>query len=428
MRKNKKKKNNNFRKILLIILIIIIISTIAIFSFKKITNYQKQLELNKEKEQINNIKSHYSEYVITTKETDLLNSEEKVVGKINKNIRLLLEEIPITTETKYFKIKDMDNIYFIAYQDVAKTDEFTYDERYKKYIPFNKNIKTKESTTFYDLEGNMIYKINSSYSFPIIIDNNDNYGIEFNNQLLYIKNEDIESIYDHHNTDLKNTKGVPVFNYHAFYDKNNATESSECNTSICHSTEQFKTHLDYFKDNNILTLKMSEFELYLDKKLQLPKSVLLTIDDGGRTTHAINMLTEYKMYATIFLITSWFSPEEYYKTEYIELHSHSHDLHNAGKCPGGQGGGIKCLPKETILSDLKTSRSLLNNTTAFCYPFYEYNQYSINLLKEAGFTMAFVGEEGDMIAHPGVNKYRIPRFVIMTHTKMSDISALFNKV
>ena len=42
--------------------------------------------------------------------------------------------------------------------------------------------------------------------------------------------------------------------------------------------------------------------------------------------------------------------------------------------------------------------------------------------------MAFVGEEGDMIAHPGVNKYRIPRFVIMTHTKMSDISALFNKV
>ena len=79
MRKNKKRKNNNFRKILLIILIIILISTIAIFSFKKITNYQKQLELNKEKEQINNIKSHYSEYVITTKETDLLNSEEKVV-------------------------------------------------------------------------------------------------------------------------------------------------------------------------------------------------------------------------------------------------------------------------------------------------------------------------------------------------------------
>ena len=55
MRKNKKRKNNNFRKILLIILIIILISTIAIFSFKKITNYQKQLELNKEKEQINNV-------------------------------------------------------------------------------------------------------------------------------------------------------------------------------------------------------------------------------------------------------------------------------------------------------------------------------------------------------------------------------------
>ena len=73
----------------------------------------------------------------------------------------------------------------------------------------------------------------------------------------------------------------------------------------------------------MLTLKMKEVEMYVDGKIRLPKSVLITIDDGGKTKDGIDLLTEYKMYATIFLVTSWFDPKDYYKTEFIELHSHS---------------------------------------------------------------------------------------------------------
>ena len=67
----------------------------------------------------------------------------------------------------------------------------------------------------------------------------------------------------------------------------------------------------------MLTLQMHEVEWYIDGKIQLPKSVLITIDDGPKTQVAVDLLTEYKMYATIFLITSWFDETTYYKTDYI---------------------------------------------------------------------------------------------------------------
>lgn len=425
MRKNKRKKTTV--KLIEVIAIIIILLLIGLIISKSLSNNK----INNDLETINSIKKHYGENVITIKETDLYNKDGEKIGKINKSVEITLSDIDITKETKYFKIKDLEDTY-IKYEDVNINKEITEkDSRYQKYIPFNQNIKTKNNPTFYDELDNYLYTLNKSYDFEVIIKDHDKYGIEFNNQLLYIKKEDVESIYDNHNTDLSNTKGIPVLNYHAFFDENNETERTECNTSICHSKAQFKTHLDYFKENNIFTVKMNELEMYIDGKLQLPKSVLLTIDDGGRTTHAINMLTEYQMNATIFLVTSWYDPKTYEKTDCIELHSHSHNLHNGGKCPGGQGGEIKCLPKETLLEDLKKSRELLNNTTAFCYPFYEYNEYSISVLKEAGFTMSFIGEVpisgGYKQATVGQDKFRIPRFVIMTHTTINDIDNYFNQ-
>ena len=181
---------------------------------------------------------------------------------------------------------------------------------------------------------------------------------------------------------------------------------------------------------NMLTLKMKEVEMYVDGKVRLPKSVLITIDDGGKTKDGIDLLTEYKMYATIFLVTSWFDPKDYYKTEFIELHSHSDHMHETGDCPTGQGGGIQCLDEKTIQEDLKKSREKLNNTTYFCYPFYEYNEYSIKMLKEAGFTMAFIGEStrSDNLVHVGSDKFRLRRFVIVNITTINGLTDYFNQI
>ena len=376
------------------------------------------------------IKSHYNTYVTTNKEAKIYDKDDKEIGVIGDNVELSLEEIDINNDTKYFKI--ISNEWYINYQDVDVIEELSKeDTRYKNYIVYNKNIITGDVTTFYDKEGNLVYKINQSFDLPIIINDTDKYGVEYNNKLLYVSSEDVIETKDNSNTELTNSSGVGVLNYHAFYDETDEEERSSCVTEICHSKAQFKTHLDFFKENNILTLKMEELEMYVDGKIQLPKSVLITIDDGPKTEHAVDMLTEYEMYATIFLVTSWFNDiDSYYKTDFIELHSHTHDLHDGGECPGGQGGGLKCLDEEIILTDLNTSREALGGSTALCYPFYEYNDYTIRLAKEAGFTMGFIGESwnSDNLVHVGQDKYRLRRFVIVTYTTLNDLRNYFGQI
>ena len=439
IKKDKDIKKKNIKVIIIISIFMIIFALLLIIGIinKKEKEYQYQLKLEQEKEtqrleKIANIKNHYGLYVKSDKEAILYNDAEQEIGKIGSNVELSLEDIEPTENTKYFNISNFDKEYYISYEDVFPIDELSeIDKRYQEYIVFNENIITTDITTFYDENDNLIYEFNKSFNLPIIIKEDNKYGVEYNGRLLYVlKDEVVETKYNY-NTDKHNSSGVGVLNYHAFYDKNNAEERAGCTTIICHSTEQFKTHLDYFKEHNILTLKMKELEMYIDGKIQLPKSVLITIDDGVKEEHAIEMLTEYQMYGTIFLITSWVSDiSNYHITEYIELHSHTHNMHNVGDCPTGQGGGIQCLSEEYIQDDLKKSRDVLNGTTYFCYPFYEYNDYSTKMLKQAGFTMAFIGENwyGDNLVHTGANKFKLNRFVITTYTTLSDFDDYFGQI
>lgn len=420
--KNKKRKNNKI--IIIISLLLIILIGVIIFIYYSKDSVMPIIDNTKE------IEKHYNEFVKTNKEAILYNEKEEEIGKIGKDVELTLNNINIDKDTKYFSIKDLEG-YYIKYEDVDKIDKLTdIDQRYKEYIPFNQNIVTNDTTNFYDENDNLIYSLKKELSLPIIIKEDDKYGVEYNNRLLYVKTEDVKEVVDNHNTDKTNSTGVAVLNYHAFYDENDAEARANCNTSICHSRKQFKSQLDLIKEKDMLTLKMKEVEMYIDGKIRLPKSVLITIDDGGRTKDGIDLLTEYKMYATIFLVTAWFDPKDYYKTEYIELHSHSDHMHETGDCPTGQGGGIQCLDEKTIQEDLKKSREKLNNTTYFCYPFYEYNEYSIKMLKEAGFTMAFIGEStrSDNLVHVGSDKFRLRRFVIADITTIEGLTRYFDQI
>ena len=211
--------------------------------------------------------------------------------------------------------------------------------------------------------------------------------------------------------------------YHFAYEEDNP-----CYEEICHSPKQIKEHFSYIKDNNFFTPKMNELEMYIDQKVQLPqKSVVITFDDGTRADVAKKYVDEYKINATLFLITSWFNKEQF-ESEYFEVHSHGDNIHNGGLCSGGQGGEIKCMEHDKLLTDLKTSRDKLNGSTVFCYPFYEYNDYSIKVLKEAGFTMAFAGERagGKIKVTPGIDKFRLPRWVIVNYTTQTQFISYVN--
>ena len=429
-----KKRNKKNVKLLIILGIITILLCVVLFLIFLENKGKLSNDKNDNTNIIENIKSHYNQYVITNTEAKLYNLNNgnyEEIGKLSKDIEISLKEINIDENSKYFPINSEELNYYVYYEDVDIIDNISdISDRYKEYIVFNKSIITNNVTNFYNENGSLVYQLNSSYTLPIIILDNDKYGVEFNDRLLYVNKEDVSEVIDKTNTDLSNSSGVGVLNYHAFYDENNADEKANCTTEICHSKGQFKTHLDYLKEKNILTITTNELEMYIDGKVQLPKSVLITIDDGPKTEIAIDMLEENEMYATIFLVTSWFDVDNYTNSEYIELHSHTNNMHDGGQCPGGQGSGIKCLPKEEILEDLKKSRDALNGSTVFCFPFYEYNDYAINLVKEAGFTMAFIGESNysDNLVHVGSDKYTLRRFVIVTYTTMNDLDNYFNQI
>ena len=418
MRKRKNKKN-------MFVIIALPIIVLCIGGYFGYNYFYEKNNMLKEKDIVKKITSHYNEYVKTNDEVKIYDKNSNEIGLIGKGVELGLDEIEINSGTKYFKIKDFDDEYYVKYQDVDKIDALTlYSSRYKSYILFNENIVTNDKTSFYDENNNLVYTFNKSFDLPIIIKDDNRYGIEFNNRLLYVKKDDIKETKENNNTELKNSTGVPVLNYHFAYEDDDNT----CNQVICHSASQLKEHFSYIKDNNFFTPTMKELEMFIDKKLQLPqKSVVITFDDGWKADVARKYVDEYEINATLFLITSWYNKEQF-ESGYFEVHSHGDNIHNGGLCSGGQGGEIKCMDHDKLLTDLKTSREKLDGSTVFCYPFYEYNDYSIKVLKEAGFTMAFAGEYagGKIKVTPGIDKFRLPRWIIVNYTTKKQFISYVN--
>lgn len=413
------------------IVIVTILSIICIVTFY--LNYRnKKIEEQLEQERIaveklNDIKNHYNKFVKSNVETDLYilkNSEYIKMGRIGKDVELTLKEINITSDTDYFMIDNFDKDYFIKYDSVMPIEELSREsDRYKNYILFNENVITKDKALFYKND-NLVYEIADSFSLPIIMKNENKIYVEYQNQLLYVLDSEIDSIIPNYNTDKEIAREIPTIAYHFIYNP----EVEECNQIICHTLMQVQSHIDYLKSENYFTPTMQEFEMFIDGKLLLPKnSVVITIDDGWFGDNARDIFTSNQINASIFLITSAYGAD-YYKTEYLETHSHSNDLHTQGICPTGQGGAIQCSRREFLLEDLKLSRERTYNSTVFCYPFYEYNDYSIDILKEAGFTMAFGGSyAGGYSKMPiGGDKYQIPRFTLLNDTTVADLKEILN--
>lgn len=266
---------------------------------------------------------------------------------------------------------------------------------------------------------------------------NDNFDEEFkiNNQ---VSDKNNKNSYEINNTSIDNLKkilnkeviiydkatSIPVLNYHFFFD---SSKNEKCNEIICLEIKKFREHLDYLKNNNYKTLTLTEFNDWMDGKIELPKkSVLITIDDGAMGTSFINgnllipTLEEYDMKATLFLITSWWDSSNY-KSDNLEVESHGHDIHMIGKCGTQQ---IKCLNYNQLYTDIETSMNTLNSNKAFCYPFYINTDDSIKALKQLGFKMAFGG--GGYNATRKSNKYFIPRYPIFSDITMNEFKRIVN--
>lgn len=421
-----KKYNQRKNKKLIIFILTFVLIILVVILVKDNTEKEKVIASKKiipiTRNNLEKIKENYADNIILKEGSSLYQKDKntyKKIATVHGTVELSLDS-EYVIEDEYFKLKDSN--YYIKYTDTKKIDTLSplsgEYKTYKNYIPYNESIILKNKAKLY-LNDNSYYELKEG-TFPILIKNDDKYGIEFNHSLVHVSKEDVEKVISSTNTSKNYTNEIAVLNYHYVVSDNNENgEKTECKQSICITDTMFDRHIKYLKENNFYPTSMRDLELYIEGKIRLPeKSVTLTFDDGWYVARTIQILTKYQMTGTLFLIGSLASPSDY-SSPYLEIHSHTWNMHKIGDCPSNVGrGGILCLDENTILEDLKKSRESLNNTPYFCYPFYDYNERAIELLKKAGFTMAFAGELKDSKVRPGQNKYKIPRYVIVNTTSM----------
>lgn len=414
------KKRN---KVILILSCLLLIASVCFSLFIGSKNSKAK---EKEKEETINYNDYFYDKVKIIGDKKLY---KEVDGKIVEwgNIKNIPLELISDNylNNGYFKIKDTN--YYIDYKNIQEyknENENETDPFYLNYVPYNESIKTKDKTTLYsDKDTKLeVATINDSFILPITIKEEGAFGVVINDKLYYLKKDSGEVI-ENHNTDLKHTDSFSALVYHSVYDSTNEEEKKQClnaNSTICLSNIQFKSHLQYLKDNGYYSATMNDVEMFMDKKVQLPyKTVVITIDDGYFVDASIKVLEELDMHATLFLVGVVGSPKNYASPN-LEIHSHSYNMHGAGMCPGGQGSAFKCKDKKILLEDLKKSREQLNGSTVFCYPFFEYNDYAIEIVKEAGFTMGFVGGRRRITLES--NKLILPRYGVVSTTTVEDIA------
>lgn len=400
--------------ILSIIFIILLLGGLFSFFFyqKKVEEVKRKEQAKKEEKRITTIREHYATRVVTNG-CDIYRKEKgkyQKIGHVSKEEILTLIK-PDQFIEPYFQVQDF-NFYVPSSCVKPSSKEKSMDTRYQKYVPFAEKMKTKESVRLYR-NNQLVYEIFYSLELPIIKKSDTSYYGEYFGELFEIKKEDVSEVIKTKEESTFTTE-LPVTAYHFIY----PPDDYGCTGVICHPVSQIRSHFEYLTKNNYFTITTTEMEEFLDQQIRLPeKSILITIDDGDRVENILPLLEEFKVNATVFLISAWYSAENY-PSSYLETASHTHELHEPGKCAGGQGSALKCLDKEKIVADLRQSRAALHNTTAFCYPLYEYNDHALAAVKEAGFHLGFIG--GQRKAKITSSKLLIPRITIHRDTTMEE--------
>lgn len=412
------KNKKIFLSIIIILALIVVIFSIVFLYIKNDKKNKQMQKENNEKLLLNKIKGSYNHIVKINSDAKLYDTKKNEIGIIYKDSELLLDDNYNITDN-FYKLDGLD--YYIKYDKVSKIDSLSIEphseyDTYKNYIPLNKNIVTNGKYKLY-IKDKLCFEFDKSSEFSVIIETDDKYGVEFNNKLYYIEKTDVKEEKESNNSNKAIANDLPVLNYHYTVNRE-AKELEDCVQDICMEDTQVEEEIKYLSDNNYYALSMRDVYLYVKGYIQIPKnSVVITIDDGWYVYRMIPILEKYKLNGTLFLIGSLASPDAY-RSEFLEIHSHSWDMHKLRVCNGGtHGGAILCWPDDKIQEDLKKSRESLNNTTVYCFPFYEYDNHAIEMLKQAGFEMSFIG--GNRSVKVGDDLFKINRYVLVNSTDIN---------
>lgn len=241
-------------------------------------------------------------------------------------------------------------------------------------------------------------------------------------------------------------KQVTVLMYHRIIDDDDLDDVHFSDDRMLNETivlkSEFEKQMQLLKDDNYVTLTAKEFQLFMNGELNVPKnSILLTFDDGFKdnVVEAYPILKKNNFTAISYLITAnieekstkynpigpqYFSIKELESSSDIfEFQSHTYNLH---KRTDDDVAYLMEKTKKEVRNDLAISLiNLEGKNRSFAYPYGEYNQETIEVLKELGFEMAFNVEYAD--AEPGMNMFEIPRKGVYPNDSLEDFKKIINR-
>lgn len=234
-----------------------------------------------------------------------------------------------------------------------------------------------------------------------------------------------------------NTK-IPILLYHHILSE--AENENQKDNSCVVSLENFEQQMKYLYDNGFHTITSQELSDFLYKKIPVPpKSVMINFDDGyySNIVRAYPVLKKYGFKATLFVIGDAvkegkeenFNPKNFqflkvesmeYTKDVFEYASHTNNLHSSI----GDKTGLYLATKEQIIGDIRQSFKKTDSNKIFSYPLGQYNQVTLDAIKELKITMAVTTKEGYVTKD--TNGLEIKRFIIFRSYSMKKFEKIVN--
>jgi len=181
--------------------------------------------------------------------------------------------------------------------------------------------------------------------------------------------------------------------------------------------------LAYLKENGYVSISFDDLENRLQSGKALPpKPVIICFDDGPETqyTYALPLLKKYAYTATFFLFTNAIGRPHYLSWEQvIDLSSQGMQIgcHSRFHPYLTRITNEKALWDEIAGAKERLEARLGKPVTAYAYPFGQYNEHIIELVKKAGYTCA----RG---TYPGIVHSREDLFALTGLIRTVDLRSL----
>lgn len=193
---------------------------------------------------------------------------------------------------------------------------------------------------------------------------------------------------------------VPVLCYHKF--------SKTTSDKMTVTEDSFEAQMRFLKVNGYRVIPLDRLFDFLDGKAQIPKkSVVVTIDDGWRSTYEIAypILRKYGFPATLFVYTdfaggganalTWEMIAELSRNG-VDIQCHSKTHRNLSRRSSRESFNeyFESLKKEIVDSPRIIQKHLKKEVRYLAYPFGDTNHVVVSIVAKAGYRGALTVERG----------------------------------